>query len=40
MEFLLTVVIFVAFLMSWNARKRLASLQLQIESVLARMGRL
>ena len=40
MEFLLTVVIFVAFLMAWNARKRLAALQLQIESVLARMGRL
>ena len=40
MEFLLIVVIFTAFLMAWNARKRIASLQLQIETVLARMGQL
>jgi uncharacterized membrane protein len=40
MEFLLIVILFVALLMAWNARKGVGSLQLQIQSVLARMGRL
>lgn len=40
MEFLLIVAVVVAFLKAWNARKAVASLQLQIDTVLARMGQL
>ena len=40
MEFLVTLVGFIALLMAMNARKRIASLQLELTAQLARLGRL